>query len=261
MKKVAIVTGGTSGIGLSCVNMLLNRGYTVYAVARKHRDIPGARVVTGDVCSDVSMKKIIDEVAKHEGRLDILVNNAGFGTSGAVEFTEISQAKMQFEVNFFGMLNCIKPAVPHLRNTKGKIINISSMTAVFAIPFQAMYSASKCATNGLTLALRNELKPFGIGVCAVQPGDIKTEFSQVRQKEFIGTDIYGDVIKRSLEIMEKDEENGAHPDVIGKRVAKIADKKNVRPLYTVGFIYKLYAFANKIFPTGLVYKILRKMYT
>ena len=119
-----------------------------------------------------------------------MINNAGFGISGAIEFTPIEQAKRQLDVNFFGMVNMNHAVIPVMRKQGfGRIVNLSSVAGAIAIPFQAFYSASKAAINSYTMALANEIKPFGVTVCCVQPGDIQTGFTAARQKIVIGDDI------------------------------------------------------------------------
>lgn len=260
MNLVAVVTGATSGIGLSCALELHRRGYAVYGIARRKKEIPGITILCADVSDEQSVAQAFAQIIASAGRIDLLVNNAGFGIAGTIEYTPMEQIRSQFDVNFFGALHCIQAALPHLRASRGRIINISSMAAVFSIPFQAMYSASKWAINGLTLALANEIRAFGVSVCAVMPGDIATGFTDQRQKDFQGQEVYGNTIEKSIAVMERDEQKGASPDTIGRYVGKIAVKKRVRPLYAVGFPYKLFAYANKLLPAALVNRILHKMY-
>ena len=174
----ALVTGGTSGIGLETAKALRDRGCRVFTLSRRPAVIPGITSLTADVTDEAAVKSAVSAVIKEAGQLDILVNCAGFGISGAVEFTELSDAKKQFDVNFFGAVNVTKAALPFMRERKsGMIVNISSVAAPVAIPFQAYYSAAKAALNAWTAALQNEIRPWGIRVTAVQPGDIRTGFT------------------------------------------------------------------------------------
>ena len=180
-KKVAVVTGASSGIGKECAKIFNENGYTVYSLSRHGKDEGGILNVTCDVTDEEQVSSAFKVIFEKEGRIDVLVNNAGFGISGAAEFTPLSQAKKQFDVNFFGCFVCCKAVCEYMRkNGGGKIINISSMAAPLSIPFQAFYSASKSAVNSLTLALANELRPFNISVCAFMPGDVKTAFTAQR---------------------------------------------------------------------------------
>ena len=134
----------------------------------------------------------IQEILKREDHIDVLINNAGFGISGAVEFTKTEDAQHQLDVNFFGMVRMNRQVLPVMRRQcYGRIVNLSSVAGAIPIPFQTYYSASKAAINSYTMALANEVKPFGIQVCCVQPGDIRTGFTAAREKNPEGDDIYG----------------------------------------------------------------------
>ena len=135
------------------------------------------------------------------------------------------------------------------------IINISSVAAVAHIPFQAFYSASKAAISSYSCALDNEVKPYGIQVTAVELGDIHTGFTQARQKVIVGDKEYGGRISRSVSQMEKDEQNGASPEVIGAYIAKIIEKKFFKPICVAGAQYKFLSLLCKLLPCGLRGKI------
>lgn len=259
-KKIAIVTGASSGIGRQVAAALRDAGCNVYDFSR--RDIPAENInhISVDVTDEVAVVSAINAVADNEGGLDIVVNCAGFGISGAVEFTTLEAAKSQFDVNFFGMVNVNKAAIPHMRNSGGRIVNISSVAAAAHIPFQTYYSASKAATESYTCALANELKPFGITVTAIQPGDICTEFTQARQKSFDGDDVYGGRIARSVSGMEKDEQKGMSSEFAGKYIAKIALKKKVKPIYAIGLSYKFLSTLCKVFPCRIRNEIVGMLY-
>ncbi|MEG2216995.1 MAG: SDR family NAD(P)-dependent oxidoreductase [Clostridia bacterium] len=183
MSNIAIVTGGSSGIGKATVKMLADNGYKVYELSRSGYSENGIMHITTDVTKSEDVTTAVRQIVGVEGRIDLLINNAGFGISGAVEFTDSSDAQAQLNVNFFGTLHCIQAVLPIMRAQRsGHIINLSSVAAPIAIPFQAFYSATKSAINSLTLSLRNEVRPFGIQVCAVQPGDVCTGFTAARKR-------------------------------------------------------------------------------
>ena len=260
-EKVAIVTGGTSGIGLCTAAALHEKGCKVYTFSRREFSDPRFTHIRVDVTDPDAAEAAVRRVYEKEGRLDIVVNCAGFGISGAIEFTPAEDAKRQMDVNFFGMVNVNKPALTIMRKQgAGRIVNTSSMAAVFAIPFQAYYSASKAAINSYTCALLNEVKQYGISVCAVQPGDIKTGFTAARKKIEAGDEEYGGRISRSVAKMEKDEQSGLDPQKAGDFIAKVAMKKSVKPLYTIDFISGAECILDRILPKGLAYKIVGSMY-
>lgn len=261
-KKVAVVTGASSGIGKECAELFCQNGYTVYSFSRHGKDEGGIFNVTCDVTDEEQVKAAFETVFEKEERIDVLVNNAGFGISGATELTTLAQAKKQFDVNFFGCFLCCKTVCAYMRkNGGGKIINISSMAAPLALPFQAFYSASKSAVNSLTLALANELRPFNISVCAFMPGDVKTAFTAQREKETAGEELYGSIIRRSVEQMEHDEQNGMSPKKIAKAVFALSQKKHPKPLSTTGANYKLFAFLSKVLPARTVNAIVGMIYS
>lgn len=142
-KKIAVLTGGTSGIGMQTALALKNAGYTVYELSRRAQGVEGLNHLVADVTDEAAVKKAVDEIVAREGKIDVLVNNAGFGISGAVEFTKTEDAKRLFDTNFFGMVNMNRAVVPVMREAgQGRIVNISSVAGQIPIPFQTYYSAA-----------------------------------------------------------------------------------------------------------------------
>lgn len=261
MEKIVIVTGDSSGIGKSVCEALVSKGCKVYGISRREFTPNGYTHLRGDVSDEKNIEGVIQEILDKEKKIDILVNCAGYGISGAVEFTSIEDAKKQFDVNFFGMVNVNKVVLKVMREQKmGRIVTISSLAALTPIPFQTYYSASKAAINTYTMAVANEVKPFNISMTAIQPGDIATAFTDVRCKEMAGDKEYGGRITKGVAVMEHDERNGMSADEAGKYIAKIALKKKVKPLYAIGFQYKFIAFLVKIFPCGFANKIIGSLY-
>jgi short-subunit dehydrogenase len=262
MKRVCVLTGGSSGIGKATANLLAQNGFTVYELSRNGADAGEIRHITADVTQPEQVKAAVATIFEQEGQIDLLVNNAGFGISGAVEFTDPKEAFDQLNVNFFGTLHCIQAVLPHMRAQKsGHIVNISSVAAPIAIPFQAFYSATKAATNSLMLSLRNELKPFGVQVCAVMPGDVKTGFTAARRKSLAGEEVYGKALERAVAVMEHDEQNGMPPLLVAKSILRAANEKRPRALRTVGAQYKIFVVLAKLLPAswtnalvGMIYR-------
>lgn len=261
MSKIAIVTGGSSGIGLNVALCLKNAGCNVYELSR--RDVPNSPFhhIATDVTDEAAVQAAVKQVLAAEGKIDILVNCAGFGISGAAEFTELADAKRQLDVNFFGMVNVTKAVLTPMREAGyGRIVNISSVAAPIPIPFQTFYSASKAAINAYTCAVANEVAPYGITMCAIQPGDISSGFTDARKKTLEGDVEYGGRISRSVAVMEKDERGGMKPAIAAAYIAKIALKKKVKPLYAIGFSYKAFCVIMKILPIGLSNKMIGTIY-
>lgn len=255
---IAIVTGGSSGIGLETARALRARGVTVYALSR--------RPAEGEhLCCDVSdaqaVRAAVDEVLAREGRIDLLVNCAGMGISGAMEFTPDADARRLMEVNVLGVSNALCAVLPAMRAQRsGRIVNISSVAAVAPIPFQAWYSASKAAVNALTMAAANEVRPWGIAVISVMPGDTRTGFTASRRKFEDGDGVYGGRITRSVQKMERDEEGGMTAQAAGQKIAKIALSRSRRPVQSLGLTYKACAMLAKFLPARAVRSLLAVLY-
>ena len=163
-KKTALVTGGSSGIGRCTASVLSKAGYLVYEFSRRDIPIEGVKHVSVDVTDEDSVQVVVEQILLERGSIEILVNCAGFDISGAVEFTELEQAKAQFDVNFFGTVNVSRAVLPSMRRQhRGHIVNISSVAAVAHIPFQTFYSASKAAMSSYSCALDNEVSPYVSG--------------------------------------------------------------------------------------------------
>ena len=172
-----------------------------------------------------------------------------------------SDAKKLLDVNLFGAVNVCRKVIPYMRQKgSGRIVNVSSVAAVAPIPFQTFYSVSKSAVNTYTMAVANEVKPFGITMCCVMPGDIHTGFTAAREKTEDGDEIYEGRIKKSVAGMEKDEINGMSPAKAGKYIAKIALKKHVKPLCSIGFTYKLLSVLATVLPSRLKQYIIGLLY-
>lgn len=262
MGNVVVITGGSSGIGKSTAGLFHKNGCTVYELSRTGTSENGIIHITADITKAEDIQKAFKEVFDKEGRIDLLINNAGMGISGAIEFTSVEQAHRIFDVNFFGTFLCCKEVLPYLRKTAGsRIINLSSVAAPLSIPFQSFYSATKAAINSLTLALSNEVRPFGIKVSAVMPGDVHTGFTAAREKNEDGHALYGETISRAVSSMEKDELSGMTPDFIASVIYRISLKKNPKVLYTAGGKYKLFVFISKILPVNLCNKLVGKIYS
>ena len=261
MSKIAVVTGGTSDIGKETALYLAKNGCTVYELSRRAEGVAGLHHISADVTDETSVRRAVEQIVQEAGRIDILVNNAGFGISGAVEFTDTEEAKRQFDVNFFGMVRMNRAVIAVMRKQGGgRIVNLSSVAAPVPIPFQTYYAASKAAINSYTMALANELRPFGITVSAVMPGDIHTGFTAARHKVGQGDEIYGGRISRSVKRMEHDEQTGMDPAKAGAFVGRVALKTGHKPLYTIGFAYQCAVFLTKILPARVLNWLIGKIY-
>lgn len=261
-KKVIVISGASSGIGLATASLFLENGWIVYGISKR----PASEVdikfnyYQGDICDSELMQKIAKEIYEKEGQIDVLYNNAGLGISGAIEFTEKEKVNKIFDVNIIAHIDMCKIYIPYLRKTQGKIIFTSSVAAPAAIPFQACYSATKAAIESFALSLSKEVKNQGIKVVCVRPGDINTGFTKSRDKNEQTNEAYGDIIKKKTEKMEKYEINGMKPIVVAKHVYKIANRNNPPLISSVGFGYKCISSLIKIAPVRWSNYLVNKFY-
>ncbi|GAA4688158.1 oxidoreductase [Streptomyces chumphonensis] len=203
--RTALVTGASSGIGKETARKLLERGYTVYAVARRvdrMADLEklGAVTLGMDITRDADVRSVVDRVTAEHGGVDVLVNNAGFGLYGAIEDTTVDDARYQFEVNLFGLARLTQLLLPHMRERgRGKIVNISSIGGKVYTPLGGWYHATKHALEGWSDTLRLEVSPFGVDVIVIEPGVIETEFGDVLTEPMLrrsGSSAYAGLARR-----------------------------------------------------------------
>lgn len=242
-ETVVLITGATSGIGKACAEHLARKGYRVFGTGRRAPFPPELAplgqytLIQMDVTQDDSVRRAVDFILREMGRLDVAVNNAGFGIAGAVEDTSIEEAKAQMETNFFGVLRVCRAVLPVMRaQGGGLIVNISSLGGVIPLPFQALYSASKFAVEGMTEALRLEVRPFGIRVTLIEPGDMRTGFTdrRVRVAAWAPESAYAPYGERVLRVVETDERSGGSPEAVAILLERILRSPNPAPRYRVG---------------------------
>jgi short-subunit dehydrogenase len=266
MKKVILVTGASSGIGLACANALHSAGHTVYGSARdlsRLRSFP-FKPIELDVTDDTSANLAVGQVLKEAGKLDVLVNNAGNGVAGPGYAMPVSVAKKQFEVNFFGVVRMCSTVLPGMIERKqGLIINISSLAGLFGLPYQSMYSASKYAVEGYSQSLRMELRNTGIKVVLINPGDFKSDFTQNREK--VPFTIRHPQLQQEYEAavksIEKDESIAPGPGSIAKQLCKIVEASNPAHRYLVGQVGQtIVPTLKRILPGSMFEKLMNDHY-
>jgi len=269
--RVALVTGGSSGIGEQTALRLREAGFEVYAVARRVDRMAslaakGITVFGMDVTDDASMVSGIERIIAERGRIDVLVNNAGYGSYGAVEDVPIDEARRQFEVNLFGLARLIQLVTPHLRRQgSGRIINISSIGAVIYEPFGAWYHATKNAVEGFSDSLRVELAPFGIDVVIIRPAGILTEWNEISRRSLVETSKGGayaghavSAAKRLESVDNKLMSSG--PGVVARTIVKAATASRPKTRYATGRGARPIMAARRILPDRAFDAILARAY-
>lgn len=265
MQKVVFITGISSGFGEKTAELLAEKGHIVYGTVRKEVESKqGIHVLKMDLTDPDSIKRAVGSVILKEGRIDILINNAGMHTGGAIETTPIENIRLQMDTNVMGLVYMLREVLPVMRKQQnGTIINFSSIGGLMGLPFQAFYSASKFAIEGLSEALRMELKPFNINVVVINPGDFHTN-NTTNRRNFLANsanDPYEEQFSKSLSIIEKDENGGWPPDVLARKLVNIIETKNPHARYVIAtFEQKLAVVLKNILPAGWFIKILAPHY-
>ena len=198
MKKVVMVTGANSGLGRAFAEALLEAGYTVVGTVRKPEAVADfeaimpscslARVL--DITEDAAkLASIVSGIESNVGPIYALINSAGYGHEGTLEESSVEELRQQFEVNVYGAVAMTKAVLPFMRQRReGRIINVTSMGGIMTMPGLSYYHGSKFALEGISASFGKEIKPLGIFVTAVEPGQFRTDWagrSMVRSERSI----------------------------------------------------------------------------
>ena len=268
MKKVALVTGASSGIGKETAKLLIENGYIVYGASRRIEKMIelkefGVQLVELDIADDNSIVRCVEEVLRNENRIDVLVNNAGYGSYGALEDVSISEAKYQFEVNIFGLARLTQLFLPTMRQQhSGRIINVSSIGGSFGEPHGSWYHATKFALEGLSDSLRMELKQFGIDVVIIKPGAIQTEWNAIARENLMkvsGNTDYKELVGKHIKMLADADNRGSSPKVVAKTILKATTSSNPKTRYATGGGAKLILFLRSVFSDRIFDKIMLSM--
>lgn len=256
-----LITGGTSGIGLAASNALAERGFRVFAASRNEpQDAlgPGIDWVAMDVCNSESVDKAVTQALAACGRLDALVCNAGFGIFGSIEEVSIENSNRQFDTNFGGTLRAIKRVLPHMREARsGRIVLVGSIAGRAPIPFQAHYSASKAAVESIAGALFNEVRPYGVRVSLIEPGDINTPFNAAMDWNEGARSHYEERIRRCEAVIRESLPKAPGPEVVARAIVEALTARRPRFRYTVGPDSILLPFGKRFFTDRLVLRFIR----
>lgn len=246
-KKVAVVTGSSSGIGYETALLLAKNGYHTYATMRnldkssrikeiaKKDNLP-VEVLQLDVADDKSVTDAISEISNKQGRIDVLVNNAGYGFMGSVEDSSLDEIKAQFETNFFGAIRVMQKVIPIMRKQKtGTIVNVSSIAGRIGFPMGSAYVSSKFALEGLSESMSYELKQFGIKIILIEPGVINTNFAFVTPKKLSDTNSsYSQLMNKLEENLFSTISNGTSPNEVANVILRAITEASPEHRYLVG---------------------------
>ncbi len=263
--QIILITGASSGFGKACAGLLALRGHQVYGTSRKQLPDQGAvRMLQLDVTDPESIRKALNSILEKHQRLDVLINNAGIGISGALELATPQETEQQINTNFLGMTHVCRAVLPLMRRARaGKIINISSIAGLLAIPYQGFYSASKFAIEGYSEALAMETAGFGIRVCLVEPGDAQTGFTTNRTVSEITRNHpdYRESFGRAMQAFEKSEQKGIDPQKLAKAVCRLVERKKPPFRTIIGPAAQVFfAHCRNWMPIGWRHYLIRKLY-
>lgn len=273
--KSILITGASTGIGFAAAQAFASDGHQVFAGVRKSKDAEVLLKQNPQIVPlilDVTDQKTIDDSWREVQKLKkfselILINNAGIAVSGPIESVRMEDYRTQFEVNFFGLIAVTQKFLPLIRESKGRVINISSIAGRVASPFLGPYSSSKFAVEAISDSLRREMIPFGVQVVLIEPGPIQTPIwdKGLGKKDSIlkslGADqiaIYGSAIK-SFEAMIEEAVKKAEPvERVVEALQKAVMNKQPCHRYLVGSEAKLNGFLSQIVPSRWVDFFIKK---
>ncbi len=263
--KRVLITGASSGLGKAMAFHLHEKGYKVYGTSRKQPldfiDWPFT-VFHLDLEETDGAMDLREDFLAVEDRLDVLINNAGRGMIGPVAEIDESTYQDLFQTNVFGPMEVIRAFLPQLIESKGMIINITSIAGFMGLPYRGAYSASKAALMMLTEALRLELHGTGVRVVDVAPGDFRTGIAGNRfYVENDPKSPFYETYERILKEIDNEVDKGFDPEVMARVIEKIIRTPNPKPQYRVGpFVQRIFPALKQLVPSRMTEKIFLKKY-
>ncbi len=274
--RTVLVTGCSTGIGRAAVVLLAERGFQVFAGVRNEQDAAEIKLLPGkitplilDVTSDDDVNRAVATIraASPQG-LYALVNNAGIALPAAVELTTLDELRQLLEVNTVAPLRMIQACLPLLRETHGRIVNVSSMNGTMALPMVGAYSASKFALEALCDTLRVELRPWRVSVSLIRPGQVRTAIFDKARKAIAArlatmpTELrsgYEPMYERAAEFNERGAKSRTSPESVANAVLHVLTARRPRTHYHVGLDAHGVNLAKTHLPTRLVDRALARV--
>ncbi|MCZ0857324.1 oxidoreductase [Actinomyces israelii] len=266
--RVVLITGASSGIGFQAAGVLARAGHTVYAGARRvERMRPlralGVTPVALDVTDQDACTGVVETIMAEQGRIDVLVNNAGYGSFGAVEDVDLTEARRQIEVNVLGLAALTRAVLPHMRARRsGTIINMSSMGGRLVTFMGGWYHATKYAVEALSDALRMEVADFGIDVVLIEPGGIRTDWGTIAADHLESSARGGAYEKAAGRVAANmrrlyASRRMSDPQVVVRAIRGAVEARRPRSRYLVGLGAKPLVAAHALLPARLFDRIMR----
>lgn len=260
MSKVVLITGASSGLGQALAEQLAEKGYRVYGTSRNPKGKGLTyQMVAMDVREEASVRRAIAELIEREGRLDAVINNAGIGIAGPLEQLRMENVEKVLDTNVKGAVRVMQAALPHLRRSEGRVLNISSIGALFGLPYRGIYCASKAAVDLITEAMRMELAAHGVQACSIHAGDIQTNINANRIKDYDpGDPTYKESFEKVYADIDKDVDKGLPAEEVARQVIRALEARRLRRYYTIGKpLQRLSVLAKRLLPAYWFEKIIR----
>lgn len=275
--RIALITGGTDGLGRAAAILLAERGYRVFAGGRSAERLEALNKQSGDrklplealeldVCSDASVERVVADIEHRAGPVDVLVNNAGIAIAAVVEELTLADFHRVYETNVFGPLRLTQRVLPEMRRRRrGRIINMSSISGKIAIPLMGAYASSKHALEAVSDALRLELYPFNIDVALIEPGYIPTSMNRTAAElssayaKNAQTSPYVGVYQRFLNRWEETRKASRYkPEDCARVVLRAIEDEPPRARYVVTREARIGIFARRLLSDRAFDRTLRK---
>ena len=240
---------------------LASQGLRVFGASRRPPSPPLSGVrdpwIVMDVRDEASAQAGVSAVVAQAGGLDAVVCSAGYAVFGSVEDVPIEKARAQFETNVMGTLTVLRAALPHLRRAEGRAVVVGSLAGRAPIPFQSHYSATKAALDAITLALRMEVAPFGVGVSLVEPGDIATPFNEHTDWGDGGDSAYAERRRRCERVVRESLPKAPSAATVAEVILRALTARRPRVRYTVGPDSLLVPLGRRLLPDWLSLSLIR----
>jgi NAD(P)-dependent dehydrogenase (short-subunit alcohol dehydrogenase family) len=209
MERAALITGGSSGIGLAIAHALREDGFELTLAARTREKVEaaaqelGALAVAADVADEADCRRIVDEHRERHGRLDVLVNSAGVGIAGDIAELPAKHLDLQLDVNLRGLMLVTAAALPLLRDARGLVVNLASIAGTMGTPFLPVYGAAKAAVIQFTNTLNRGEQDNGVRATAISPGFVDTpmtDWNPVPKEEMIRPEDCAEIVRLLLRL-------------------------------------------------------------
>lgn len=276
--RSALITGASTGIGRATALRMDGDGWRMFAGVRREEDAESLREAGSDRLTPLMLdvtdpeqiagaaSRVADEVG--DAGLDGLVNNAGVGILGPLETLPIEELRRQLEINLIAQVAVTQAMLPLVRGARGRIVFVSSIGGLMALPFGGPYHASKFGVEAVADSLRQELRPWGIGVAVIEPGSIDTPIwergariadevekrAPAAQKE-----LYGETIERFRDAVRRTAARGIAPEKVAKAIERALSARRPRTRYLVGLDARGQALARRLLPDRALDRIVARV--